>query len=325
MGRSPIKGGCMKKIAFLFPGQGAQYPGMGKDFSDAFAIARETFEEADAILGERLSEVIFHGPESVLTQTKNSQLAIFINSIALLRVLMQESPDFKPFVCAGLSLGEYTALCASGRLGFKETLLLVKERARLMNDACEATAGTMAAVLGLNATEVESAVKGISGVWVANYNCPGQTVISGTKEGVEKGAEALKANGAKRVIPLTVHGAFHSGLMQPAQDALAPFIDAAPIQNAPVGFVMNAPGTFVHSIEDIRRFLTSQVTQSVRWEQGIYAMEEKGIELYLEIGCGKTLSGMNRKMGVKGDTLSIDKLSDLNEVLKQGLVQCSNC
>lgn len=220
----------MKRAAYLFPGQGAQYPGMGKDFFDVFAISRETFEEADEYLGERLSKIIFEGPEAVLTQTKHSQLAIFVNSAAILRALIQQLPDLKPAICAGLSLGEYTALFASGRLGFKETLFLVRERSRLMNDACEKIPGTMAAVLGLHAPEVEAAVKGLKGVWVANYNCPGQTVISGTKEGVEKGAEALKARGAKRVLPLTVHGAFHSGLMQPAQDALAPFIAAAPIR-----------------------------------------------------------------------------------------------
>ena len=314
----------MKKIAYLFPGQGAQYVGMGKDFYHAFAISRETFQEADEILGERLSSLIFNGPEEALTQTKNSQVAIFVNSAAILRAMIQQLPDFRPSAGAGLSLGEYTALFTTGRLGFQETLLLVRERARLMNDACEKIPGTMAAVLGLNASEVEAAVKGISGVWVANYNCPGQTVISGTKEGVERGAEALRANGAKRVLPLTVHGAFHSGLMQPAQEALAPFIEAAPIRESSVGFVMNTSGSFVDSIADIRRHLTSQVTQSVRWEQGVNAMEARGIDLYIEIGCGKTLSGMNRKIGVRGQTLSIDKLPDLEEVAKQGLVQC-NC
>ena len=313
----------MKKIAYLFPGQGAQYAGMGKDFSESFAISRETFEEADEILGFRLSKIIFEGPEEILIQTKHSQLAIFVNSMALLRAMIQQLPDFRPSVCAGLSLGEYTALCASGRLSFQETLLLVRERARLMNDACETIPGTMAAVLGLNAADVEAGVKGIPGVWVANYNCPGQTVISGTKEGVEKGGEALKARGAKRIIPLTVHGAFHSGLMQPAQDALAPFVEAAPIRDSKVGFVMNAPGAFVESVADVKRYLTSQVTQSVRWEQGIAAMQHKGIDLYLEIGCGRTLAGMNKKIGVAGQTLNLDKLSDLDELAKQGLAKCS--
>jgi len=315
----------MKKFAYLFPGQGAQYVGMGKDFSDMYAISRETFEEADEILQFRLSKIIIDGPEETLIQTKHSQLAIFVGSIAIMRATMQQIPDLRPSVCGGLSLGEYTALYASGRLGFQETLLLVRERANLMNDACDRTAGTMAAVLGMSAAEVDDALKGCAGVWVANYNCPGQTVISGTKEGVERGSVALKARGAKRVIPLTVHGAFHSPLMQTAEDALAPLIAAAPIRESSVGLVMNAPGALIDSVADIKRFLTAQVTQSVRWEQGVVAMQTKGIDLYLEIGCGKTLSGMNRKIGVTGMTLSVDKLGDLDEVAKQieGCAKCS--
>jgi [acyl-carrier-protein] S-malonyltransferase len=313
----------VKKIAYLFPGQGAQYAGMGKDFFQTYSISRDTFHEADEILKERLSDLIFNGPEETLTKTKNSQVAIFVNSAAILRALIQQLPDFRPTVCSGLSLGEYTALFASGRLGFRETLLLVRERARLMNDACDRIPGAMAAVLGLNAEQVASGVKGIEGLWVANYNCPGQTVISGTEEGVQKGADALKALGAKRVLPLVVHGAFHSGLMQAAQDGLIPFIDASPIRSSQVGLVMNVPGDYVVSVDEIRSNLASQVTQSVRWEQGVGAMEAKGIDLYLEIGCGKALSGMNRKIGVKGQTLSIDKIGDLDEAAEQGLITCS--
>jgi [acyl-carrier-protein] S-malonyltransferase len=300
---------------------------MGKDFSESFAIARETFEEADEILGMHLSKIIFEGPEEVLVQTKYSQVAIFVTSIAILRVLQQQMPDLRPFVCAGLSLGEYTALCASGKLSFSETLLLVQKRALLMNEACEKVPGTMAAVLGMGAEPVESALKGIKDIWVANYNCPGQIVISGTREGVEKGSEILKVSGAKRVLPLSVSGAFHSGLMQIAQDALAPHIMASSFQDTPIQLVMNVPGGFVESVSDIRKYLISQVTQSVRWEQGILAMNEQGIDLYLEIGCGKTLAGMNRKMGVSGMTLSIDKLTDLETVAKQvvGDVKCSCC
>lgn len=306
----------MKKVAYLFPGQGAQYVGMGKDFYESFAIARETFQEADEILGFHLSKIIFEGPEELLVQTKYSQLAIFVNSIAILRVIEQQLPDLCPSVCAGLSLGEYSALCASGKMSFKETLLLVQKRAEFMNEACEKVPGTMAVVLGLNEQQVLDSLKGIPGVWVANYNCPGQIVISGKKEGVEKGSEALKAKGAKRVLPLSVSGAFHSGLMQIAQDALMPYVLASSINDTSVQFVMNAPGNFVEASADIRRHLISQVTQSVRWEQGILAMHEKGIALYLEIGCGKTLSGMNRKMGVTGSTLSVDKLSDLDHLAK---------
>ncbi len=307
-----------RNIAFLFPGQGAQYPGMGKDFAASFAVARETFEEADDLLGEDLSRVVFEGPADLLTETKHSQLGIFVTSLAILRTIEQQLPEWKPSVCAGLSLGEYSALSASGRLGFKETLLLVRERARLMNEACKRTSGTMAAVLGLDAASIDAALRGQPEVWVANYNCPGQTVISGTMEGVENGSRILKAKGAKRVLPLAVHGAFHSRLMQLAQDGLAPFIAAAPIGESPVGFVMNVPGRLVASPQEVRRYLTDQVTHSIRWEQGIRSME--GIELFLEIGCGKTLAGLNKKIGVAGFTQSIDKVEDLEQI--GGLCSC---
>ena len=298
--------------AFLFPGQGAQYPGMGKDFHDAFLKAKEVFQEADELLNENLSKTIFEGSADLLTETRNSQLAIFINSIAILKVIEEQLPDLKPAIAAGLSLGEYTALCATGRLGFKETLFLVRERAQRMNDACEKKKGTMAAVLGLLAPDVEAAVQGLEGVWVANYNCPGQTVISGTEKGIAAAADTLKARGAKRVLPLTVHGAFHSGLMLSAQEGLALFIERTRFQHSPIELVMNVPGDFVASESDLRRFLTLQVTQSVRWEQGISAIEKRGgVSLYLEIGCGKTLAGMNKKIGVLAKTHSIEKVADL--------------
>jgi [acyl-carrier-protein] S-malonyltransferase len=303
----------MKKIAFLFPGQGAQYVGMGKDFYDAFAVARETFQEADDLLNEKLSPLIFEGPQEKLTETRYSQVAIFVTSMAIFRTLRQQLPDLIPAVCAGLSLGEYTALSASNRLGFAETLHLVKERARLMNEACEKIPGTMAAVLGLDAAEIEAAVRGMTGVWVANYNAPGQTVISGTKEGIERAAQALKEKGAKRVLPLTVHGAFHSGLMQSAQEALKGAIERAPLIDSSIEFVMNVPGAFVKSAAEIRSHLIQQVTQPVRWEQGIEAMKAAGVDFYLEVGCGKTLSGLNKKMNVSA-LAAVDKVADLEGV-----------
>ncbi len=307
----------MKKIAFLFPGQGSQAPGMGKDFYEAFSVARETFQEADDLLSYGLTQVMFEGPEALLTQTKHSQLAIFVNSVALLRTLQSQMPQLTPFVCAGLSLGEYTALFASGRIEMAEALRLVRVRAELMNRACEEVSGTMAAVLGMSGSAIEEALHGLSGVWVANYNCPGQVVISGTQEGVEEASSVLKASGAKRVIPLTVHGAFHSGLMKSAQEGLTPFIQAASLKNSSIPFVMNVPGDFVESLDLMRQHLMNQVTQSVRWDQGIVAMESKLVDLYLEIGSGKTLAGLNKKIGVKAPTLSLEKVGDLDSVMQQ--------
>ncbi|MDP1608114.1 MAG: ACP S-malonyltransferase [Chlamydiales bacterium] len=308
----------MKKIAMLFPGQGSQFQGMGKDFYETFSIARQTFQEADEILSYHLSRVMFEGPEELLTQTKHSQLAIFVNSVALLRTLQEQQPSLVPFVCAGLSLGEYTALYASGRIEMEEALRLVRVRAELMNQACELFPGTMAAVLSnLDASVIEGALKGLPDVWVANFNCPGQIVISGSKEGVEAGSAVLKEKGAKRIIPLTVHGAFHSGLMQSAQEGLAPFIEKSSLIESSVGFVMNVPGDFVHSLDAVRQNLTNQVTQSVRWDQGILAIESKEVDLYLEIGCGKTLAGLNKKIGVRAPTISLEKVADLDGVMQQ--------
>ncbi len=314
----------MKKIAILFPGQGAQYIGMGKDFAESFACARETFEEADEILKMRLSNIIFEGPEDLLMQTKNSQLAIFVTSMALWRVLQSQMPHLHPFVFSGLSLGEYSALCASGKISFKDAVLLIQKRSQFMQEAAEKMGGAMSAVLGLDAEVVLLALQGLKDVWVANYNCPGQIVISGTKEGVEKGSEVLKSKGAKRVIPLSVSGAFHSPLMMSAKTSLEPYIMVTPIQETPIRFVMNVVGDFVENVSDIRQHLVSQVTDSVRWQQGVLAMQKQQVDVYLEIGPGKTLSGMNRKMGISGQIVSLDSLKDLDQVVSQLEAQC-NC
>jgi len=309
-----------KKIAFLFPGQGSQYVGMGKDFFNTFSIAKQTFEEAEDILSWRISDLIFNGPLESLTLTKNSQLAIFINSVAILRTITQQIPDLMPYVCAGLSLGEYSALCASNLINFETALKLVRDRAYFMNDACEKTNGTMAAVLGLSDMQVEDIVTSISSdreVWVANYNCPNQTVISGSFEGVRYAGELLKENGAKRILPLTVHGAFHSGFMQSAQNSLSPKIMKTMLNPSEIKIVMNVVGDFVDDFDQIRSNLVSQITNSVRWEQSINKLKEASVDLYIEIGCGKTLSGMNKKMNLGDKTLSVDTVLDLDVLINQ--------
>lgn len=309
------------KTAFLFPGQGAQYPGMGKDFYHSYSIARQTFEEADDLLKRNLSALILEGPEETLTQTKNSQLGIFVVSMALLRVLQEWRPDLTPSVCAGLSLGEYTALCASGRLSFAETLELVQHRSQYMNDACEETAGSMAVVLGLDAHQVEELVREVNlpqDLWAANFNCPGQTVISGTLKGLEQAAIAAKSKGAKRVLPLQVHGAFHSGLMASAERRLKKHIDALTLNDSSIEFVMNVPGDFVQEKPAIKDYLTRQVTSPVRWEQGMRQMDKKAVNYYLEIGCGKTLSAFHKRIGIMGTALSLEKVEDL-KIIEQTL------
>jgi [acyl-carrier-protein] S-malonyltransferase len=194
-----------------------------------------------------------------------------------------------------------------------------------MNEACEKVPGAMAAVLGMGAAEIDRLLKGAPEVWVANYNCPGQTVISGTEAGIENGAQILKGGGAKRIIPLQVHGAFHSGLMLIAEQGLASFIAKTPLSESGIGFVMNATGGFVSSLEEIRKELVAQVTHSVRWEQGIIAIEKTKVDVYLEIGCGKTLSALNKKIGVAAPTFSVEKLADLDMVSNQLEVSCKLC
>ncbi|MCB1134681.1 MAG: ACP S-malonyltransferase [Chlamydiia bacterium] len=292
---------------------------MGRDFYDAYPAARAVFDEADAILGRPLSRIVFEGPEEDLTHTRNSQTGIFVMSMALLAVIHEEFPSLRPSVCAGLSLGSNTAVTASGRMTFATCLPLVQDRGAFMNDACEAHPGQMAVVMGLEAEAVESIVEACAlphDLWAANFNCPGQVVVSGTAKGIEAFTAAAKAAGAKRVLPLQVHGAFHSGLMQDAQDRLAPKVQAASIDASPVELVMNVPGGFVADTAQIRAHLIDQVTSPVRWQQGIQAMEARGVDLYIEIGPGKTLAGMNKRIKTSAPTVSIERVGDL-ELLRQ--------
>ena len=306
-----------RKIAFLFPGQGAQYPGMANDFYEAFPICRQTFEEADDLLGRSLSDIILNGPEQTLVETRNSQTGIYVASIATLRAIQLHFPNLKPFLTAGLSLGEYTALQASGKVTFEEGLKLVDHRAQFMNDACEAHRGTMMVILGMEGAEVEKMVQELqfpNDLWAANFNCPGQVVISGTLRGVEAGAAAAKARGAKRVLPLQVYGAFHSGLMLEAQERLKEYIIEAKIVDTSIGLVMNVTGMLEQDRETIRKNLISQVTHPVRWQTGVESMQKEGIDLYIEVGCGKTLAGFNKKIGVEVPTISIEKIDDLKKL-----------
>lgn len=305
------------KNAFLFPGQGAQYSGMGKDFFERFPICKETFQEADEILGRFLSKIIFEGSEAELTETQNSQTGIFVMGMAILRLIEKEFPNIAPKFTAGLSLGEYTALTAAGKIDFKECLPLVQLRGQLMNEACLATKGGLAVIMGLSNEDVEAFVKALNlpnDLWIANYNCPGQVVISGTLVGLEKGMEMAKEKGAKRALPLQVQGAFHSGLMAFAQEKLQPAIESIHLRKSAVDLVMNVSGKVESDLETIKKNLIYQVTSSVRWEQGIRILEGHNVDLYIEMGPGKTLAGMNKRIGCKAKTISIEKVEDLKAV-----------
>ncbi|MBN1914344.1 MAG: ACP S-malonyltransferase [Parachlamydiales bacterium] len=304
------------KIALLFPGQGAQHVGMAKDFYTNFSVAKNIFEEASDIVHFPLSKLIFDGPESDLKMTKNAQIAIFVTSLAILGVIEKEFPSFTPFCAAGLSLGEYSALCAADYLEFSSCLPLVHLRAKLMHDACEKHKGMMVAVIGLSAEEVERWIHPLhnKGVWAANFNAPSQVVISGTKEGVSLASLLLKEKGARAVIPLKVHGAFHSGLMEEAAQGLKPHIEEALLQQGNCPLVMNILGDFVEQTDLIKKALIQQVTGSVYWEKSVKNMLAKGVECFLEMGPGKTLTGLNQKIEGQAPSYSIQNVENLQVI-----------
>ena len=285
--------------------------GMGKDFYDGFSVARETFEEASDLLSQNLQEVIFK-EEKLLSQTEYSQIGIFVTSVAILRVIQHQFPDLEPRICAGLSLGEYTALFAAGKVDFSEAAKLVAARGLFMQEACHEKQGCMRVVLGLGpeciATHLPSAV------WIANLNCPGQVVIAGLEAALVGAEEILKTQGARRILPLDVSGAFHTPLMRSAQIKLEPKLAGARFKESAIDFVMNVSGDFAGSLSEIRTNLIDQVVSTTQWEKGIRAIERRGLQTYFEIGPGKSLAGMNKKIGIQGSTLSIEKVTDL-EVL----------
>ncbi|GAB4228626.1 MAG: ACP S-malonyltransferase [Chlamydiales bacterium] len=306
-----------KSLAYLFPGQGAQYVGMGADFLQAYPIARQTVEEAEDTLGIKLRKLMLDGPIEVLTETHNSQIAIYVLSMAILGVIEDQFPSIMPSVCSGLSLGEYSALTASGKLSYSKTLPIVYSRGIYMSEACEHHKGGMAVILGLSPSTVEKAVQDAqlpNDLWVANLNTPTQVVVSGTKKGIEYAEKKFKELGAKRVLPLQVHGAFHSGLMAEAEKRLRPQVESLPILNSEILLVMNVTGGLVREVAQIRENLIKQVTHPVRWEQGIATCLNLGVSHFIEIGCGKTLKGLNRGIGVPIETLSIEKVEDLKQL-----------
>ncbi len=307
-----------QNITLLFPGQGAQYIGMGKDFFENFSIAKETFQEADDSLRMPLSKIMFESDENELSKTENSQPALLVASIAIYRVLKGSIPDVTIKNTAGLSLGEYSALVGANKITFEDSLQLIRRRSLLMDEACKKFPGKMAVILNLENEQVEKMVHDLQlpqDLWVANYNCPGQVVISGTEKGIELGTQAAKQLGAKRVLPLPVQGAFHSGLMSSAENALRPFIQKTVIKDSAIDIAMNVTGNFAKNSQEIKDNLIKQVTGSVRWSQGIKAIEAKGTDLYIEVGAfGKTLCGFNKRIGVKAPTIALETIKDLDQL-----------
>ncbi|MFY8069267.1 MAG: ACP S-malonyltransferase [Flavobacterium sp.] len=286
--------------AYIFPGQGAQFPGMGKDLYETSAVAKELFEKANEILGFRITDIMFEGSAEELKETKVTQPAVFLHSVILAKVL-----EVKPEMVAGHSLGEFSALVVNGALSFEDGLKLVSKRALAMQKACEITPSTMAAVLNLEDKIVEDICASIDGVVVAaNYNCPGQLVISGEYKAVELACEKMKEAGAKRALILPVGGAFHSPMMEPARTELSAAIEATTFSNPTCPVYQNVTASAVSNPAEIKNNLISQLTGAVKWTQSVNQMIADGATSFTEVGPGKVLVGLVNKIDKEVETIS---------------------
>ena len=286
--------------AYVFPGQGAQFTGMGKDLYENSPLAKELFEKANEILGFRITDIMFEGTAEELKETKVTQPAVFLHSVILAKVL-----DVKPDMVAGHSLGEFSALVVNGALSFEDGLRLVSKRALAMQKACEIKPSTMAAVLNLDDKIVEDICASIDGVVVAaNYNCPGQLVISGEYKAVELACEKMKEAGAKRALILPVGGAFHSPMMEPAREELAAAIEATAFATPTCPVYQNVTANAVSDAAEIKKNLISQLTGAVRWTQSVQQMIADGATSFTEVGPGKVLVGLVNKINKDVETVS---------------------
>lgn len=292
----------MKK-AYVFPGQGSQFSGMGKDLYENSPMAKELFEKANQILGFRITDIMFNGTEEELKQTKVTQPAIFLHSVVLASI----SDNFNPDMVAGHSLGEFSALVANKTLSFEDALKLVYQRALAMQKACEINPSTMAAILGLDDKLVEEICQSITDhiVVAANYNCPGQLVISGSNEGIVIACEKMKAAGAKRALPLPVGGAFHSPLMEPARKELEAAILATNFSKPICPVYQNVDAKPTSNVDIIRKNLVAQLTAPVRWTQSVQNMVADGATHFVECGPGKVLQGLVKKISPTAEAASI--------------------
>ncbi|WP_378182193.1 ACP S-malonyltransferase [Aquimarina sp. SS2-1] len=288
--------------AYVFPGQGAQFSGMGLDLYENSEIAKELFHKANEILGFEITKIMFEGTADELKETKVTQPAIFLHSVILSKVL---GDSFQPDMVAGHSLGEFSALVANGTLNFEDALRLVSKRALAMQHACEIQPSTMAAVLGLDDEVVEKGCEEIDGVVVAaNYNCPGQLVISGEVEAIEKACELMTEKGARRALVLPVGGAFHSPLMEPAREELAAAIEATTFHTPTCPIYQNVTTTAVTDPEEIKKNLIAQLTAPVKWTQSVQNMIKDGATSFTEVGPGKVLSGLVKKVDRSMETIA---------------------
>jgi len=304
----------MSRTALLFAGQGAQFTGMGRDLAEAFPPAKEYFDRADEALGYGLSKICFEGPDEELTKTENAQPGIYLVSWIALELLKAQAPGLSFEATAGLSLGEFTALAAAVAMSFEDGLKVVRLRGRYMQEACDATRGGMAAIIGLDAA-VTGEVCAATGVNIANLNCPGQIVISGAADKINAACELAKEKGAKRALPLTVAGAYHSPLMESAQPKLGAALEDIEIRSPSVPVYANVNAGPHGTPAEIRARLVEQVTGSVRWEESIRALLEAGCTRFIELGPGNALTGFMRRIDKEIEILNVGDVASLEKTV----------
>ncbi len=304
----------MSKIAFIFPGQGAQKVGMGKDFYECSETARKVVDKASELLKIDMKALCFEENEQ-LDQTEYTQAALVTICLAMTKVL--EERGLKPDVTAGLSLGEYCAIVAAGGMQLEDAITTVRKRGILMQNAVPQGMGAMSAVLGMSEDMVENVLEGIEGVSIANYNCPGQIVITGWKESVQKASEILKEHGAKRVMPLNVSGPFHSPLLKEAGEELKSVLEQVKYFPLQIPYVTNVTAKYVENISQTKDLLAMQVASSVRWQQGVEEMIQHGVDTFVEIGPGRTLAGFMKKINKEVKVYNVASFEDVDKVVNE--------
>ncbi|HLR51764.1 MAG TPA: ACP S-malonyltransferase [Candidatus Avamphibacillus sp.] len=305
----------MKRVAFMFPGQGSQTVGMGQDIYNHYSSVKQLYDHANEALGRDLKSIMFEGTKETLTETENAQPALLLSSIAIHSLLIEE--QIQPIMTVGHSLGEYSALVAAGALSLSDALPLVSTRGKLMEEAFPKGQGTMAAVLGLKEDEIQNALDEVQDeiVDLANINCPGQIVISGSVKGIEKASDILKNKGARRILPLNVSGPFHSRLMEPANQAFSNYLNDVKINDASIPVYANVTAKPVTDKKEIKTLLLKQLYSPVQFKASIENMLMEDLDGLVEIGNGKVLSGLVKKINRKVKTISVSDVSSLNEFI----------
>ena len=309
----------MKKFAFIFPGQGSQSTGMGQDLYNNFESSKQVYETADRVLGKKISEICFNGPDDDLKQTINAQSAIVATSIAALEAFKSKC-DIKPTVTLGHSLGEYCAMYAAGVMDLETTMKAIQKRSELMDEATKTTKGTMAAILGAKIEDINSSIDEVSNlglVQIANYNDPTQIVITGEIEAVNKACELIKEKGARKVVPLAVSGGFHSKLMNSAKEGFMDFVKELNLHEANIPVITNVDANLTTKSEDFKNKMPNQINSSVMWNQSIEKALNEGVDVFIEFGNGKVLAGLNRKICPEIKTYNVSDSETLKKVIEE--------